>query len=60
VKSGKMNSRQNLEAQMVVVGGGGAGMAAAAAAAEAGVKKIIVLEKRNLTGVSLFSDLVSS
>jgi len=50
VESDKMNPGAYLEAQMVVVGGGGAGLAAAVTAAEAGVKKIIVLEKRNLTG----------
>jgi fumarate reductase flavoprotein subunit len=48
--SDKMNSRKNMEAQIVVVGGGGAGLAAAVAAAEQGANNIIVLEKRGATG----------
>ena len=45
-----MISDVNQNADLVVIGGGGAGLAAALAAAEKGVKKVIVLEKRGLTG----------
>jgi fumarate reductase flavoprotein subunit len=51
MQSQSMNST-NLDAQLIIIGGGGAGMAGALAA-QAGVKKIIVLEKnRHLGGSS--------
>jgi fumarate reductase flavoprotein subunit len=37
--------QENLDADIVVIGGGGSGLTAAVSAAEAGIKKIIVLEK---------------
>jgi fumarate reductase flavoprotein subunit len=38
------------QADLVVIGGGGAGLPAALSALEAGLKKVIVLEKRSATG----------
>jgi fumarate reductase flavoprotein subunit len=39
-----------IKAELVIIGGGGAGIPAAVAAAEAGVKNIIILEKRRIPG----------
>ena len=41
---------KNQSADLVIVGGGGAGMAAAVAAKEAGLDRVIVIEKRPSTG----------
>jgi len=40
----------NLEADIVIIGGGGTGLAAAVAAKENGASKVILLEKRGVTG----------
>ena len=45
-----MISDVHQNADLVVIGGGGAGLAAALAAAEKGIKKVVVLEKRKVTG----------
>ena len=47
---------KEFNADLVVCGGGGAGLAAAVAAAEKGIKRILLLEKRNeLGGNTAFS-----
>jgi fumarate reductase flavoprotein subunit len=46
----KASPQTGLEAQLVIIGGGGVGLTAALVAAENGVKDILVLEKRSITG----------
>jgi fumarate reductase flavoprotein subunit len=45
-----VKQQEKLDADIVVIGGGGSGLTAAVSAAEAGIKKIIVLEKAVLPG----------
>jgi fumarate reductase flavoprotein subunit len=53
MKREKIDSVNNLQADLVIIGSGGAGLAAAVSALEKGVKDIVVLEKRgNLGGNS--------
>ena len=41
---------EDLRADIIIIGGGGAGLPAAAAAIEAGAKKVIILDKREILG----------
>lgn len=43
-------SNNKLEADLVICGGGGAGLSAALTAAEAGINKIVIIEKRDAIG----------
>lgn len=49
-KCGGISNGYSLDCDVVVVGGGGLGLVAAVRAAEAGVKKIVVIEKTSKPG----------